>query len=87
MENVKFELALGSIVSDWVTGYSGTITARVQYLNGCKQYCVTPTGVGSDGNPKKGSYFDEGQLRLEGEGISVDQKERGGPQRNTPPTM
>ena len=36
------EPKLGDRVRDWVTGYVGVASARVEYLNGCVQFCVEP---------------------------------------------
>lgn len=55
----KFEL--GEKVKDTITGFKGTVTARIDYLNGCLQYCVEPK-VGKEGKMEKHHYIDEGQL-------------------------
>jgi len=57
----KFQL--GEKVKDRVTGFKGTITARIEYLNGCLQYCVEPK-VGKEGKMEKAQYVDEGQLEF-----------------------
>ena len=50
-------------VKDTVTGFKGTVTSRIEYLNGCLQYCVEPK-VGKEGKMQKHSYLDEDQLEL-----------------------
>lgn len=45
---------LGEKVRDGVTGFKGVITARVEYLNGCLQYCVEPK-VGKEGKGREAS--------------------------------
>lgn len=56
---------LGEKVKDSITGFEGTITSRIEYLNGCLQYCVEPK-VGKEGKKEKYEYIDEGQLELIG---------------------
>lgn len=56
---------LGAKVKDTVTGFKGTITARLEYLNGCRQYCVEPK-LDKEGKHQKHQYVDEGQLGLLG---------------------
>jgi|GEM_PF-1023527 len=54
---------LGAKVKDTVTDFEGTITSRIEYLNGCIQYCVEPK-LDKDGKARKHQYIDEGQLEL-----------------------
>jgi len=54
---------LGEKVKDTVTGFKGTITARIEYLNGCIQYCVEPK-VGKEMKMEKHHWIDEGQVEL-----------------------
>jgi len=77
------EIRLGSIVQDRVTGYSGIATARVEYLNGCVQYCVKPRVKGDMKMPDS-EYIDVGQLKVVNKGISIESSETGGPQRDCP---
>ncbi len=56
-------IKLGSKVKDKVSGFTGIATAKVEYLNGCIQYCINPK-VGKDNKNKEGFYFDEGQIEL-----------------------
>lgn len=75
---------LGKTVKCKVTGFKGTATAFVKYINGCGQYCVTPKS--KDGTMPKGEYIDHQQLEEVGESVSIGLKQTGGPQRDTPPT-
>ena len=61
MTDWKFRL--GEKVKDNVTGFKGTVISRIEYLNGCLQYCVDPK-VGKEGKMDKAHYIDEGQLEL-----------------------
>lgn len=79
-------MELGKKARDIVTGFVGIITAKVVYLTGCTQYCLTPNETDKDGKIREGHYFDEQRLELIDEGIvsKFYQKNTGGPQDNTP---
>jgi len=77
------EIKLGNKVRDKVTGYEGVATARVEYLNGCVQYCVKPK-VGSDGKMPEPEYIDVQQLEVVSDGTTVEPSKTGGPQRDCP---
>ncbi len=81
MKDVK----LGQRVKDWVSGFEGIATCKIEYLNGCVR-------VGVQGKSEKGSkipdieYVDIQQLKLVDEGIlgiGLDfPSERGGDRPN-----
>lgn len=77
------KIKLGNKVRDKVTGYEGVATARVEYLNGCVQYCVKPK-VGSDGKMPDHEYIDIQQLEVVSEGEAITPSKTGGPQRDCP---
>ena len=81
------EIQLGEYVQDIVTGFEGITTARVQYLNGCIQYCVKSKAT--DNSISDGEYIDEGQLKvIKGKGMSVSiikSRDPGGFMSDTPP--
>ena len=79
-----FKFELGQEVKDKVNGFKGVITARVEYLNGCLQYCVEPTKLTKTGEIVKPPYIDESQLTKTGKGISIEQKRTGGRMENSP---
>lgn len=79
-------IKLGQKVKDIVTGFEGIATARVEYLNGCVQYCVKLQALSKDGAVQDGTYFDEGQLKVVGSGVLVLRRDTGGPQHDTPRT-
>lgn len=80
MEN-KFEL--GSRLRDVVTGFEGTATAVVKYLNGCVQYCIVPK-VKEDGNMPNGEYIDVDRLEFVSEKQSIRRENQGGIMRIVP---
>ena len=64
-------LKLGLEVKDKVTGFMGIVTARASYLTGCDKYGVTPI-VDSDGRIHNPEWFDEGRLKIIGNGVVGD---------------
>lgn len=84
-----FKYKLGLKVKDKVTGFTGIITARTQYLTGCNGYGITPP-VDKDGKTGEWQHFDEGRLEIIDEGINkseVAAKKAGGPQPKIPEAM
>lgn len=77
------EIKLGSEVQCIITGYKGIATARLEYINGCIQYCVKPK-AGKDGKMPDPEYIDVQQLKVTGKGLSLTSKPTGGPQRDCP---
>ena len=67
-----FTHKLGKIAKDKITGFSGVITARCEFLTGCNRYCIQPTEL-KDGRPNEGIYFDEAQIEILGDGISEEE--------------
>lgn len=76
---------LGKLGKDRVTGFTGIITGRAEYLYGCMQYSLTPA---ADGNKiLSNEWFDEGRIEIVGAGISpsdVKAEVPGGPNRDAP---
>ena len=58
-----FKFENGDAVKDVISGFSGVITARLEYLNGCRQYSIRPTKL-KDDTVISSEWFDEGQLEL-----------------------
>jgi hypothetical protein len=81
MANFKF--SLGNKLEDIVTGVIGICVGRIEYLNGCLQYCIKQP-VGKDGKVIEGNWIDENQLKLLKGGIKVEQKDGGGPSPDAP---
>ena len=72
-----FKIDLGVKAKDNVTGFSGIVTGRVEYLTGCRQYLITPK-AGKD-KLNEAYWFDEDRL------INSKTKNPGGPQMNCAP--
>jgi len=77
------KFSLGKTLRDTVSGFEGVAVARVEYLNGCIQYCIQPPA--KDGRLPDGVYLDEHQLVEIGEGVSIEASGTGGPSRHVPP--
>jgi hypothetical protein len=73
---------LGQKLRDRVTGFEGIATSKVEYLNGCVQFCIKPPM--KDGKIVEGEYFDQQQLEFVDEGIAVEQRNTGGAMSDTP---
>jgi hypothetical protein len=57
-----FEYGLGEIVKDVITGFSGVIIGRCDYLTGCKQYQINPQKLDEKGIPQEALWIDESQV-------------------------
>lgn len=84
-QTAKQEIKLGQKVRDTVTGFVGVATSKVEYMNGCVQFCVKPS-VDEDGKMQDGHYIDIDQLEVVDETTKrmVKEKPTGGPQADTP---
>jgi hypothetical protein len=78
-------IKLGQRARDTITGFEGIATSRVEYLNGCIQYCIRPTQL-EKGEMIESQYIDEGQLEIvkEEKDIDIIPKPVGGEMANTP---
>ena len=68
----KFKFGNGQYLKDKITGFTGMVIARYNYITGCDQYNLQPK-VKDDGTPQDSKYFDEGRLESTGE-VSFDDK-------------
>jgi hypothetical protein len=62
---------LGKLGKDKITGFTGIITGRCDYLYGCGQYGLNPE-VDKDGKIREMAWFDIGRVEIIGEGIDPD---------------
>ena len=75
-----FKHNLGDEVRDLVTGYSGIIIARSEYLNGCIRYGVQRTKLTKESKPQDSEWFDEKQIEvIKAKKVDVEIKRTGGP--------
>jgi hypothetical protein len=81
------KIELGQKVRCIVTGFQGIATGRIEYLNGCVQYCVRPRAVAKEGEPLKypeGSWIDYQNLEVVGDGVRVEGSDTGGEEPAAP---
>ncbi len=76
-------MKLGDVVRDKISGFTGVLTCRLLYLNGCVRWSVSPR-ILHDAKLVDSQYFDEEQLEVVPgeEGISVVQRNTGGERPN-----
>ena len=81
---MKNEIKLGQTVRCIVTGFMGIATSRLEYLNGCIQYCVKPPV--KENKADDGMYIDHQQLEVVDDGIceKITPKKTGGPVMDSP---
>lgn len=77
MESHNFKFKLGERVKDIITGLSGVVMARSNFITGCDQYGISPTKLKKDGSRPDWEYFDENRLVRNGTGVKLpeDKKE------------
>jgi hypothetical protein len=75
---MEFKIGLGSEVRDSVTGFQGIVTARAEFIAGCRQYIVQPP-VKKDGSIPENNWLDEERLIVV-KSKQVQGKPTGGPQ-------
>jgi len=59
-------IALGQMARDVITGFSGLVMAKAQYLTGCNQVLLTPRKLDKDGKRRDGEWFDEQRVERVG---------------------
>ena len=75
---------LADKVKDIVTGFTGIVTSRHEYLNGCARLNVQPK-INKDGTLPKSATFDEPQLEIKKRGyVKIGPKDIGGPEKEMP---
>lgn len=73
-------MKLGNKLRDCVTGFEGVAVSRIEYLNGCVQFCLRAPI--KDGKIEDGQWFDVHQLEFVDAGIVIPRPETGGPTPN-----
>ncbi len=66
---MKNSFELGQRVRSVVTGFTGIVISRCEYLTGCVQYGIKPP-VDKDGKDVNAVYHDEGEIELVDNGIA-----------------
>ena len=78
------EIKLGNKVRDRVTGFTGIAISRVEYLNGCVQFCIKPPVDSKTGKNNDGEYVDSQQVEFVSNGLVVKADKTGGPSADCP---
>lgn len=82
VSQTKFKFPVGSLVEEKYSGFTGIVTAVIEYSNSGDRYLVTPQSLQKNGSPSDGQWMDEGYLNLLGRGITkadVKSTRKGGP--------
>jgi hypothetical protein len=58
-----FTIGLGDRVKDRISGFSGIVVARIEWLNYCNRYTIAPELL-KDGKPVESQTFDEDDLKV-----------------------
>tara|TARA_R110002167_G_scaffold106599_6_gene273251 strand:+ start:7949 stop:8188 length:240 start_codon:yes stop_codon:yes gene_type:complete len=74
---------LGKKVKSIITGFEGIATAKIEYINGCVQYCVKPK-CDKNGLMPEGHYIDVEELEITGKGKRVIPTATGGANKEIP---
>ena len=62
---------LGKFARDKITGFEGTVIAKISYLFGCAQYNLVPKA--KEGKLEDGQWFDEGRIEIIGDGVKPEE--------------
>ena len=82
---MKTGIKLGDKIRCKVTGLEGIATAKVEYLNGCVQYALTPRVEAGKNSYPDSVYLDYKQLEvIESASVVTDTEDTGGPQMCCP---
>jgi hypothetical protein len=71
-------IPLGSLARDIVTGFTGVIIGKTQWLNGCNRVTIQPREL-KDGKPIESHCFDIEQIEILGPAIPEPIAESAGP--------
>ena len=69
MDNFKFELGDG--VKDVITGFTGIVESRTQYITGCNVYGLNSRKLDQSGNTIDVKFLDEHRLEKKGKKFSL----------------
>jgi hypothetical protein len=75
-------IQLGDRVKDLVTGFTGVVTARCEYINGCVQFGVSPPC--ENGKMQETQYIDYKRLKIRGKRTILPVEDTGGPMFDAP---
>ena len=65
------QIALGVQVKDRVSGFTGIVVARAEYLFCTSSYCIVP--LATDNKYEEGKWIDQGKLIVVGSGLTSEE--------------
>jgi len=65
-------MRIGDRVSHKINGFTGIVTGRTEYINGCVQFLVAPEKLDKDGKVMEGQWIDEQNVVLKVSGVLPD---------------
>lgn len=76
------KIKFGMKAHDLITGFSGTVTGRTEYISGCSQILLVPA-IDKDGKLSEGHWFDEQRVIADetSPSITLDNRKTPGPDR------
>lgn len=77
------KVTLGHTVSDAITGFTGIVTGRCEYITGCTQALVQPR-VKEDGDFVESRWIDEDRLTVVSDEPIVLDVKKNGPDKPAP---
>lgn len=80
LKEKDFKFELGSELRDKITGFSGVVVYRSQWIHGCNVYGLRFMEL-KDGKPMDTQQFDEPQLELVKPKVIEPSRKTGGPER------
>jgi hypothetical protein len=85
IKNTNFKFDLGDDVEDIITGFTGIIVVRSQWIHNCNTYGLR-SKVLKDDKPMDAQYFDEPQLKVVTKKVIKERRDTGGPCESIPAT-
>lgn len=80
-----FKFNLGDEVKERITGFTGVVMCRTQWLYNCNVYGVKSREL-KEGKPMDCQHFDEPSLDLVGAATATPKRDTGGPAMSVPQT-
>jgi len=79
------DINLGQKARDIVTGLEGIVTGKIEYINGCIQFCLTPK-AGKNGIAPDGLWIDWQRVEIKDDGVrnKFFSSRSGGPSSEAP---
>lgn len=72
MAKNSIPLTLGVEARDKITGFTGIVTSKIDYLTRCTQWALTPKAREDDSKLQDSHWFDTERMEVIGVGISVE---------------